>query len=124
MDPAKYMVGVPYLEVQDVNEDGSLKPHVGGGLPVIVLLQGVFCPHCTTAKGPFKQFAVQSTNVRAVTAQTDGSPPEKSAARLLSKYNSGGGVPAYLAFDRDGKFVRAIVGAKPVEALQAFAQGL
>ena len=46
-----------YLEVQDFDAHGNLKPHVGGGKPVILMAQGNFCGYCQKAKPEFQKLA-------------------------------------------------------------------
>lgn len=119
---AKILINIPYLEGKDLNPDGSLKPHVGKGKPVVMMVQGDFCPHCTTAKPAFQDFAKLAQNVVAVTVQTDGGEGDRQAGQLLSKHTAG--VPTFLGFDSQGKFIKAHQGDRDAKSLQNFAMSL
>lgn len=122
---SKYMKNVPYLEQQDVNSDGSLKPHVGNGKACVVMVQGLFCGYCTQAKPAFENCSKQSKNVRFVTVQIDGGPSEKSAGNLITKNDSSyRGVPTYFGFNSQGKYVGTHTGGRDEQSLMNFASGL
>lgn len=118
------MIGVPYIEDSDLNLDASLKPHVGNGKPVIMMIQGNFCGYCTKAKPAFVQLARAVPTIACVTVQTDGGPSEQKASKILSAVNKSPGVPAYLGFNRQGRFVAMHNGGRDVEALKQFAASL
>lgn len=120
----KILVGVPYLEDSDVNPDASLKSYVNNGRPVVMMIQGNFCGYCTKAKPAFQQLAKSMPNVAVVTVQMDGGPSDKKAAQMLSVVNKSPGVPAFLGFDKQGKFVKVHNGARDLQALQQFAMSL
>lgn len=120
----KIMINIPYLENSDINGDASLKNHVCKGKPVLLMIQGNFCGYCTKAKPAFQKFAQMSPEVVCATIQTDGSPSERKAGQMLSSVNKSPGVPAYLGFDRNGKFVSVHSGGRDVQDLKAFAQSL
>jgi len=120
---SKILVGIPYLEGQDINQDGSL--NVLKGKPVVMMVQGLFCTYCTKAKPDFQKFAQSTPGVQACTVQTDGGPSDKEAAEKLRKtVNKSQGVPAYLGFNAQGKFVSIHSGGRDVASLQAFAKSL
>lgn len=119
----KYLVRVPYLEGIDINDDGSLKPHVGNGKPVIVFVQGLFCGYCTQAKPDFQSFC-KNPNVVGATVQIDGGPSEKDANAKLKKVNTSKGVPAYLGFGKQGEFKGVHTGGRDASSLSAFAASL
>ncbi len=121
---SKMMIGIPYLEGKDVNDDGSLASYVGKGKPVVMMVQGNFCPHCTTAKSGYVQFAKSTPSIVAVTIQTDGDDNDKQAVTKLSKVNTSPGVPAFLGFDKSGKFKSIHNGGRGVSSLQKFASSL
>lgn len=117
------MIGVPYLTGEDVNPDGSLKPYVGNGKAVVLMMQGNFCPHCTTAKPAFQQL-VQGNGFAVATVQTDGDDGDREAAKKLASVNKSPGVPAFLGFDKNGRFVKMHQGNRDVASLQAFGNSL
>ena len=121
------LVNIPYLEGQDINQDGSLKGIViekSKGRPIVMMVQGNFCGYCTKAKPDFSQFAKQTPGVFVVTVQTDGSDSDRAAAKNLSAVNKAPGVPSFLGFDKNGKFKSIHNGGRDVASLQAFAKSL
>ena len=120
----KFMVGVPYLEDSDINPDSSLKSHVNNGKPVVMMVYGSFCPHCKNAMPAYQQLASALPNFAVVTVQTDGGPSDKKAAQALSAVNKSPGVPSFLGFNKQGKFVKIHSGGRDLEALKQFAMSL
>jgi thiol-disulfide isomerase/thioredoxin len=120
---SKILVGIPYLEDTDINPDGSLKPHVGNGKPVILMVQGDFCGYCTKAKPDFQKFA-KSSNVVAVTIQTDGGESDRKASKAIAVVNKSPGVPAFLGFDKNGKYVKTHQGNRDFASLEQFSASL
>lgn len=119
------MENVAYIEVDDINPDGTLKPYVGNGKPVIMMCQGNFCGYCTQAKPAFEKLAKQLKNVVCATILTDGEESEKEAAKFIKKWNSAHrGVPDYLGFDANGKFKKIHSGGRDCEALTSFCNNL
>lgn len=119
----KILVNIPYLEGSDVLPDGSLKPTVGKGRPVVVMLQGNFCGYCTQSKPAFQAIA-NNPFFAVATVQTDGGEADRSASAVLGKFNSSGGVPAFLGFDKDGKFKVQHQGSRDSESLMQFGKSL
>jgi len=99
------MENVAYLEIQDFNSDGSIKPYVGKGKPILLMGQGNFCPHCRTAKPALQQFANSQNQVVVATILSDGDKSEKEASKFFKVWNpQHRGIPAYFGFSSDGKF--------------------
>lgn len=117
------LVKINYLEDGDVNDDGSLKPHVGNGLPVLVMVQGNFCGWCTKAKPEFQKLQGNGS-FAVVTVQTDGEEGDRRANNKMSKVNKSPGVPSFLGYDKNGKFVRSHEGERTSGALMAFGKSL
>lgn len=115
---------VPHLEIRDF--DGQkLRPHVHGNKPVIVMMQGSYCGHCTTAKPAFAQFAQQTDLVNAVSIQIDGQKDEQEAYHVIRQLIPNfRGVPTFVAFDNAGNYVTNVVGGQTVEQLQQLAAQL
>lgn len=120
---SKILIDIPYLEGQDLNPDGTLKPHVTKGKPTVVMVQGNFCGYCTQAKPAFQQLA-SSPNITCVTIQTDGKEGDREASQIISGVFKSPGVPAFLGFNKEGKFVRAHEGGRDTASLQNFASTL
>jgi len=123
MDP-KILVGVAYLEGSDIAPDASIKPSVNNGKPVLLMMQSNYCPHCTNAKPAFQELADSLDSVCFATVQTDGGPLDQMAAKALKSVNTARGVPAYLVFDRQGKFVKMHDGGRDVASLKNAVSGL
>lgn len=120
----KLLINIPYLEESDINPDSSLKPNVCKGKPVLLMVQGNFCGYCTKAKPAFQKCVQMVPEVVFATVQTDGSPSERKASQMLSAVNKSPGVPAYLAFNKNGKFIGLHTGGRDVQDLKAFCQTL
>ena len=117
---SKHMPGVPYLEGSYFS-GLKLKPHVGGGKPVVIMCQGLFCGYCTQAKPAFMQFCKETTVV-GCTIQIDS---EKDVAQKIGQWDkSYRGVPTYLGFDSKGNYVKTHNGGRDKAALLAFAKSL
>jgi len=116
------LVDVPYLEKQDFNADGSLKSLKGK--PVIVMVHGEFCGYCTQAKPAFQELANalgKNGNVSVATLQIDASPGEKECANYIKQNDpSYQGVPHYVLFDKDGRFLKAHTGGRDAKSLMNF----
>jgi thiol-disulfide isomerase/thioredoxin len=117
------LVDIPYLEDPDVNSDGSIKPEVTSGKFAMVMVQGNFCHFCNEAKPDFQKFAQNNSKVSCLTVQIDGGTSDKQAADKLNKHG-GKGVPSYLVFSSDGKFMKQYTGGRDVASLQKFANSL
>ena len=117
---SKNLVGISYLEEQDINPDASLKSHVNNGKPAIMMIQGNFCGYCTQAKPAFQQLSNAVPNIAVITVQIDGGESDKKASQLLAPINKSPGVPSYLGFDSNGKFVKAHTGARDLPSLKQF----
>jgi len=102
MDKEKILIDVPYLEDQDVKDNGDLQSEVCKGLPTLVLVQANFCPHCTHAKPDFQKLLDSKNSFTILTIQGDGPESDKAAYKKLA--HNVRGFPTYLEFSRDGKF--------------------
>ena len=118
------LIGVKYLEDSDINSDSSLKPHVTEGKPTIVMIQGNFCGYCTKAKPDYQKLVNMLPKVSICTIQVDGGDSDKGASKKLSSVNKSPGVPSYLGFDKNGKFVAVHSGGRDTESLKNFASTL
>lgn len=122
------MENVAYIEAGDINPDGSLKPYVNNGKPVILMCQGSFCGYCTKAKPAFQKVAnhyYKTKTVVCATILTDGSDSEKEAAKFIKRWNSKHqGVPEYLGFDKNGKFEKVYQGNRDENSLIKFGDSL
>lgn len=120
----KILVDIPYLEEADVNADGTLKPHITNGKPVVLMLQGDFCGYCTQAKPEFQRLRQRARDFSCATIQIDGPPSDRKANAVVSKVVQTQGVPAFLGFNRQGRFASMYNGPRTADGLEAFAQSL
>ena len=118
-----FMENVTYLEGSDINQDGSLKSHVLTGKPIIVMVQGKFCGYCTRAKPDFVKFS-RNPHCSCMTVEIDGGEGDKAAAQALSAVNKSGGVPVFLGFSKDGKYVKVCDGPRTPDSWASFAKTL
>jgi thiol-disulfide isomerase/thioredoxin len=102
MDKEKILIDVPYLQEQDVKDNGDLQPSVCKGLPTLLLVQANFCPHCTHAKPDFQRLLDSKNKFTIVTIQGDGDSSDKAAYQKLSRNVAG--FPTYLVFGKDGVY--------------------
>ena len=120
----KYLTHIPYLEGSDFNKDGSLKPHVTLGKPVIVMCQGLFCGYCTQVKPDFQK--LNDMGVVCATIQIDGKGQgDIEATKML--YNlvpDLPGVPCYLLYNSNGSYERVHTGARDVDTLKNLVEKL
>lgn len=119
------MENVAYIEVDDINPDGTLKPYVTNGKPVIMMCQGLFCGYCTKAKPAFEKIAKTNPTFVFASILTDGEESEKAAAKFIKVWNEDHrGVPDYLGFDKNGKFKKVHSGGRDEKSLMDFATSL
>lgn len=121
------MENVVYLEVEDFNDDGSIKPCVNNGKPVVLMVQATTCFYCKQAAPAFEEFANESKNIIVVaTIVSDGDNSEKQAAeKYIKKWDPDHrGVPAYFGFSSNGKFFKQHTGNRDVFSLMRFATTL
>lgn len=123
MNSNNNLIGVLYLEGQDIKDDGSLMPHVGKGKPVLLMVQANYCGHCVNAKPEFQKMVSALSNVVIATIQSDGDENDKLASKKLGS-KKGQGVPCYMGFDKNGNHVRNHQGGRDVAALSIFANQL
>ena len=114
---------VAYLEDQDFDLSGKLiNPDVPKNVPVVIMMQASWCPHCTNAKPAFQQFADQyKGKVFCATIQSDG---ERASEKLLGKrlevIKPGfQGFPDYVLYKNGSRVNKEITG-RGVEQLESF----
>ena len=103
---------VYFLELEDVNEDGTLKMNnLKINKPVIVMIQGTFCGYCTKSKPAFAEFAVKHPEIFCATVLIDGNESEKKLNSVLSKVIPNyKGVPTFYGITRTGQIVAHNLG--------------
>jgi thiol-disulfide isomerase/thioredoxin len=117
------MEKVAYIEVHDINPDGSLKPYVNNGKKVIIMCQGHFCDYCQDAKPAFEQCANELNDLVMATIVTDGDKSEQKASKFIKKWDpTHRGVPAYMGFGTDGKFKKVHNGGRSISDIKKFSK--
>jgi thiol-disulfide isomerase/thioredoxin len=102
-----------------VNSNGTLTPEVTLGKLTVCLLQGNFCGYCTQVKPMFQNFAKNNPQFQSVNIQIDGNDSEKRAFKKLSNLVEPG-VPRFLAFSGDGKYLDFHKGERTEKDLLKF----
>jgi len=120
------MNNVAYLEVDDFDFDGivKLKIPVPENLPVVVMVQASWCPHCVRAKPAFQRFAQDFKEVVfCATIEVDGEKPgERALADRLNEIKPDFvGFPDYLLYV-GGKRVAKEIKGRDVPSLVEFIQ--
>tara|TARA_R110002111_G_scaffold118193_1_gene180594 strand:+ start:920 stop:1282 length:363 start_codon:yes stop_codon:yes gene_type:complete len=119
------LYNVLYLEDEDFDGNNNLRPNVSRGLPTIVMAQGSFCGYCQKAKPAYQQLANNIKTVNVATLKIDGNPSEKKASSRLKQLDpSYRGVPTYLGFDKNGRYVKTHSGGRDYNSLLNFANSL
>jgi thiol-disulfide isomerase/thioredoxin len=113
----------PVIYLEDSDFDNKFKPRFKMSRPMVVMVQGSFCGHCTDAKPAFQKCANIDNNVNWATIQVDGETSSglgKSLRSLLSNYN---GVPHYFAINESGNIIEHS-GGRSSDELLAFSNSL
>ena len=105
---------VAYLENKDFDAEGRL---VARGIPkdkpVVVMLQSSWCPHCSSAKPAFQQFAnAVQESVFCATVHADGDrPSEKALGKRVKQLKPNfRGFPDYVLYVNGNRIDREITG--------------
>lgn len=119
------MENVAYLENEDINSNGTLKSYVSDGKPCVLMLSGNFCGYCKKASPEFEKFAKSNPNITSCVIVIDGSDSEKKASRYAKIWDPFyKGVPTFLGFDRNGKYITTHSGGRDFNSLQKFSETL
>jgi len=113
---------VAYLEDQDFDSSGNLITSIPGNLPVVVMIQASWCPHCTNAKPAFQEFANKyNGKVFCATIQSDGEreSEQKLGKRVQVIKPSFRGFPDYVLFV-NGKRVEKEIQGRSAADLETF----
>lgn len=112
---------VVYLDITDFDENGNLVSIDTNDKPVFLMIQAVFCFHCTRAKPFFQEFANKHKDkVICATIQGDSDyKPAKDLGKLMKKISPKFlGFPSYQVYYK-GKVIEYEKGRK-TEDLEAF----
>ena len=114
---------VAYLDTTDFDEDGNLinKQLVESNLPVFIMIQAIFCGHCTRAKPWFQEFAQQNVG-KVICCSIQGDSDMKSVKELTGRIHKicpdFVGYPSYVVFNKNEKM--RYKGGRKTEDLQSF----
>lgn len=116
---------VAYLEDQDFDKEGNLvAQNIPSGIPVVIMLQSSWCPHCTSAKVDFQSFANATVGrVFCATVQVDGDRSSEKALGTRIKTIKPGlrGFPEYLLY-KNGRRIEKEIQGRDVRHLRDFSQ--
>ena len=116
---------IGYLENHDFNSTGNLiNTDIPKNIPVVIMLQTSWCPHCTNAKPAFQDFANKHKGkVFCATIQQDGERESERilGARLQQLKPTFRGFPDYLLYV-NGRLVSKEINGRGVEDLEEFAE--
>jgi thioredoxin domain-containing protein 5 len=114
---------VAYLDANDFDDDGNLinKQLIDSNLPVFIMIQAIFCGHCTKAKPWFQEFAQKNVG-KVICCSIQGDSDMKSVKELTSMLNKicseFVGYPTYVVFNKNKKI--KYTGGRKTEDLQSF----
>jgi thiol-disulfide isomerase/thioredoxin len=115
---------IGYLEIDDFDSKGNLiNSQIPKNIPVVIMAQASWCPHCTTSKPAFQEFADDNEgHVFCGTIQADGDrESEKALGKLIGKFKPGfKGFPDYLLY-KGGKRVNKEIKGRSAKDLVEFA---
>jgi thiol-disulfide isomerase/thioredoxin len=123
---AKYLnKPVAYLETTDFDKHGNLIARgIRRDVPVVIMLQYSWCPHCKSAKPDFQVFANETEgDVFCATIQVDGDRESekdigKKVKTLKPKFR---GFPDYLLY-KNGKRIDREIQGRSIQHLRAFSR--
>jgi thiol-disulfide isomerase/thioredoxin len=119
------MENIAYLENEDVNPDGSLKPYVTSGKPCIVMVTAGYCGYCKQAAPEYMKFSAENPNIMVCAVSLDGDDGEKQASKsITSKCKEFRGVPTFIGFNSKGQMVKVHDGARTASSLAQFSSTL
>ena len=119
------MNNVAYLEDSDFDQNGNIiNPEIlSMKMPVVVMMQASWCPHCKSATPAFDEFAgLSQGKVFSATIQSDGDrESEKALGKRIKETIKSNfrGFPDYLVYI-DGKPVNKEISGRTVEDLKKF----
>ena len=111
---------VIYLDKTDFDDNGNLKS-INSDKPIFIMIQAVFCFHCTKAKPWYQEFAMNNKDrVICCSIQGDAEYPEaKNMESIIKKICPDFmGFPSYVVLHK-GEYIQYKEGRK-TEDLQRF----
>jgi len=116
---------VAYLEDQDFTPDGKLvTKDIPKDMPVVVMVQSLWCPHCTDSKPAFQSFANKTNGkVFCTTIQADGTrqSEKKLAEKIQTLFPTFRGFPHYAVY-KNGELVPKEIKGRTEKHLVEFCE--
>lgn len=114
---------IAYLENQDIDKNGDIiNTEIPRHIPVVIMIQATWCPHCQIAKGAFQEFANKNKGkVFCVTIEADGErkSEQELGKRVPSFIKDFRGFPHY-TLCINGKLQDKQIESRSVESLEKF----
>lgn len=115
---------VAYLEDEDIDNNGNISnEEIPSNVPMVVMVQTSWCPHCVSSKPAFQEFANRNDGkVFCATIQADGvrDSEKRLGKRAKTLYANFRGFPHYVLY-KNGKVVPKEIKGRDVVSLEEFA---
>lgn len=118
---------VRYLQITDFDSSGNItnKELLSSGKDSVIMIQAIFCGHCSVAKPAYQEFAKQhNKKINVLTICPDGGVEgEKELNSLLPTIAPGfRGFPTYVKYDKKGKYAGTLpmTEGRSKEAIEKF----
>jgi thiol-disulfide isomerase/thioredoxin len=114
---------VAYLDTNDFDENGNLtnKLLLESKLPIFIMIQAIFCGHCTRAKPWYQEFAEKNVG-KVICCSIQGDSDIKEVKELTGRLNkifpNFVGYPSYVVFNKGEKIIYD--SGRKTEDLQEF----
>ena len=111
-----------FLEDKDFDRNVNFIPKLHNK-PLVVMVMGSFCGYCKQVAPIFSQFSKEMPNVISSVIMIDGSDSEKRLGQRLSKVDPNiEGVPTFMLFNSNGKYVKTHRGGRSIKDLKLFSK--
>jgi thiol-disulfide isomerase/thioredoxin len=112
---------IQYLELEDFDSDGNIiNPNIPKDKTVLIMVQALFCGHCTTSKPYFQNLANTHPEIVCLTVQGDAEKSEIELAKMLLKKSGSRGFPAFLKYKNGIMSSEKYSGDRTTESLYQF----
>lgn len=118
-----YFHNIPYLENEDFDKVGNLIIKENKNRPILIMIQSSTCHYCIKAKSDFeKLFDKYKNKIFFATIQINGNKESeqnlmKRIPKFLPFFN---GVPTFVLYDKNGKFIKYHQGYASFIELEKF----
>ena len=119
----QFLKPIAYLEEQDIDIKGNIcNSGIPIDIPMVVMIQVSWCPHCQNAKGAFQEFANKNKGkVFCATIEAEGElkSEQELGNRVSSFVKQFLGFPHYILYT-GGKLQTKLIQGRDVKALENF----